>query len=57
LRVTQADLTDPKGAEADRFGTETLLPDPDPIDLPGPEDPPPEDPLGDPETQIADLIF
>jgi len=57
MRVTEADLSEPQTDHPDPFGTEALLPDPDPIDLPSPEDAPTEDPLGDPETQIADLIF
>jgi DNA topoisomerase-1 len=57
LRVAQADLSDPQTERTDLFGTEALLPDPEPIDLPSPDDAPAEDPLGDPETQIADLIF
>ena len=57
MRVTEADLSLPPEARADPFGTATLLPDPDPIDLPSAGDLPVEDPLGDPETQIADLIF
>jgi hypothetical protein len=57
MRVTEADMSLPLEARADPFGTATLLPDSDPIDLPSADDLPVEDPLGDPETQVADLIF
>lgn len=61
MRVTQAELSgagpDRPGAEgADPFRTGALLGGADPIDLPALGEPPEEDPVGDPETQLADLI-
>jgi DNA topoisomerase I len=52
IRVSEAGVT-----EADPFGTRALLPDPDvpdPIVLLGEGK---EDPVGDPETELADLLF
>ena len=61
MRVTQAELSgagpDRPGAEgADPFRTGALLGGADPIDLPALGEPPEEDPVGEPETQLADLI-
>lgn len=52
-RITHAAVTAPDGS--DPFRTALLLPDPDPIPLPDQEGPE-EDPVGEPETQVADLI-
>ena len=53
LRVTQAELSAPDGADPYRTGA--LLPGPEPILIPDPGAPE-EDPVGEPETQLADLI-
>jgi len=59
LRITQSgpDQFETKEAEkADPFGTTALLATQEPIDLPLPGAPPEEDPIGDPETLVSDLI-
>lgn len=56
VRITKADPDRDEGLEPDLFGTGALLPGKDQIDHPLPGDPPAEDPVGDPETLVPDLI-
>lgn len=53
MRITKAD---PDRAGPEPYGTDALLPETEPIDLPLPGEGPEEDPVGDPETHVADLI-
>jgi DNA topoisomerase-1 len=52
VRVSEA-----RPSEVDPFGTGALLPDPEPVSALLGEGGAPEDPVGDPETELADLMF
>jgi hypothetical protein len=56
MRITRSDPDRSEGAEAAPFATGALPSEPKPIDLPLPGEEPEEDPAGDPETHVADLI-
>lgn len=55
IRISKVDLTQTKETAPDPFCTRALLPGPDLIDLPLSGADAEEDPVGDPETLIADL--
>lgn len=56
MRITQADPGWIDSSSPASLISETLLPGAEPIDIPLPGEEPREDPLGEPETLIADLI-